>query len=64
MGLYVLMNSQYSSNMHANKQLVNTENWSLKVFSYYDNIMTLHKTKVVYNTHCFVKAERQPILIW
>ncbi len=26
---YVLINSQYGSNMHANKQLVNSENWSL-----------------------------------
>ncbi len=24
--LYVLINSQYASNMHANKQLVNSEN--------------------------------------
>ncbi len=27
--LYVLMNSQLTSNMHANRQLVNCENWSL-----------------------------------
>ncbi len=26
----VLINSQYASNMHANKQLFNSENWSLK----------------------------------
>ncbi len=29
-GLLILMNSQYASNMHANKQLVNSENRSLK----------------------------------
>ncbi len=28
--LEVLINSQYASNMHANKQQVNSENWSLK----------------------------------
>ncbi len=27
--LYKLINIQYASNMHANKQLVNSENWSL-----------------------------------
>ncbi len=27
--LEVLINSQYASNMHANKQLVNSENWTL-----------------------------------
>ncbi len=26
--LYVLINSQHASNMHANKQLVKSENWS------------------------------------
>jgi len=27
--LKVLINSRYLSNMHANKQLVNSENWAL-----------------------------------
>jgi len=27
--LEVLINSQYPNNMHANKQLVNSENWTL-----------------------------------
>ncbi len=27
---YVLINIQYTSNMPANKQLVNSENWTLK----------------------------------
>jgi len=27
--LYLVINSQYSSDMHANKQLVNSENWTL-----------------------------------
>ncbi len=30
--LYALVNSQYASNMHANKQLVKSENWCLKNF--------------------------------
>ncbi len=29
-GISILKFSQYDSNMHANKQLVNSENWTLK----------------------------------
>ncbi len=28
-------NSQYASNMHANMQIVNSENWSLKRYNNY-----------------------------
>ncbi len=33
--LEVLINNQYASNMHANKQLVNSENWTIKL-KFYD----------------------------
>ncbi len=32
--MLILINSQCASNMHANKQLVNSENWPLKCYRF------------------------------
>ncbi len=51
--LYALVNSQYASNMHANKQLVKSENWCLK------NFCTIFQVFWNHSTECEEQTETQ-----
>ncbi len=47
--LEVLINNQYASNMHANKQLVNSENWTIKLTFYDAFLLYLEVYRFWYN---------------
>ncbi len=47
--LEVLINNQYASNMHANKQLVNSENWTIKLKFYDAFLLYLEVYRLWYN---------------
>ncbi len=61
--LQVLINSQYASNMNANKQLVNSENWSLKLNCYQKSYRPPVLNSSVYRKKSVQKVKNVHVLL-